>query len=95
MIYYTIYVKNLQNGSGYIDIALADDQLMKDFTQYLDVNIKSNRTYAMTAPPDSQGKPVVSQGTFAINLSDVSAISVLRPDSKPAVLPPSTHHPTI
>jgi len=93
MIYYTIYVKNLQNGSGYIDIALADDQLMKDFTQYLDVGIKSNRTYSMTAPPDSQGKPVVSQGIFAINLSEVAAITTLKPDSKPAVLPPSTHRP--
>ena len=89
MIYYTIYVKNLHNGTGYIDVALADDQLFKDYMQLLDVNVKPCRTYEMAAPPDSQGKPVAPNGKFMINLSEVSAISTVTADSKPAVLAPS------
>ncbi len=93
MIYYTIYVRNLHNDTGYIDVSLMDDQLLKDFMQYLDVGIKPNRTYAMTAPPDAHGKPVLSAGTFAINLTEVAAISIMRPDSVPATLPPSESLP--
>jgi len=89
MIYYTIYVKNLHNGTGYIDVALNDDQLLKDFTQFLDCSIKADRTYPITAPPGTQGRPVESAGRFAINLSEVVAITIMRPDSTPVSLPPS------
>ena len=30
MIYYTICLKRLNNGMGYVDIALHDDRLLKD-----------------------------------------------------------------
>lgn len=93
MIYYAIYVKNLHNGTGYIDVALADDQLLKDFKQFLDCNIKPDRSYAVTAPPDAHGKPVQSTGTFVINLAEVIAISIMKPDSTPVTLPPSEDLP--
>jgi hypothetical protein len=89
MIYYTIYVKNLSNDTGYIDVALTDDQLLKDFLQYLDCNIKSCRSYTMTAPSGAEGRPVQTTGTFAINLSEVVAINIMKPDSTPVTLPPS------
>ena len=78
MIYYTIFVKGLNNSTGYIDVALADDQLMKDFMQYLDVGIKPQRVYTVTTPPKAAGKPTAATGVFAINLSDVTAMSAMR-----------------
>jgi hypothetical protein len=79
MIYYTVFVKGLNNSTGYIDVALADDQLLKDFLQYLDVGIKPHRSYAVTAPPKALGKQATSStGVFVINLSDVTAITALR-----------------
>lgn len=78
MIYYTVFVKGLNNSTGYIDVALADDQLLKDFLQYLDVGIKPHRSYAVTAPPKAQGKLIATTGVFVINLSDVTAITALR-----------------
>jgi hypothetical protein len=79
MIYYTVFVKGLNNSTGYIDVALADDQLLKDFLQYLDVGIKPHRSYAVTSPPKA-GSPgrTVAAGVFVINLSDVTAITALR-----------------
>jgi len=93
MIYYTIYVKNLHNDTGYIDLALDDDQLLKDFKQYLDCNIKPDRSYTITAPPGAEGKPVQSAGAFVINLAEVTAISIMKPDSIPVALPPSEASP--
>jgi len=78
MIYYTVFVKGLNNSTGYIDVALADDQLLKDFLQYLDVGIKPHRSYAVTAPPRAQGKATSTTGVFVINLSDVTAITAMR-----------------
>ncbi|HXI53148.1 MAG TPA: hypothetical protein VNH84_16645 [Candidatus Saccharimonadales bacterium] len=78
MIYYTVFVKGLNNSTGYIDVALADDQLLKDFLQYLDVGIKPHRSYAVTAPPKAQGKQISTTGVFVINLSDVTAITAMR-----------------
>jgi hypothetical protein len=89
MIYYTIYMKNLHTDTGYIDVALADDQLLKDFKQYLDCGVKPDRSYVITAPPDARGKPVQSTGTFVINLAEVIAVSIMKPDSVPITLPPS------
>ena len=89
MIYYAIYVKNLHNGTGYIDVALTDDQLLKDFKQFLDCNIKPDRSYAVTAPPGANGKSVQSTGTFVINLAEVIAINIMKPDSTAVMLPPS------
>jgi len=79
MIYYTIFVKGLNNSTGYIDVALADDQLLKDYLQYLDIGIKPHRTYVVSAPPKVQGKPMPTTGIFAINLSDVTAVTALQP----------------
>ena len=91
MIYYTIYVKGLHNGSGYIDVALDSDQLLKDFLQYLDIGIKPHRTYLITAAPKAEHKAASATGVFAINLSDITAITTLKsiscpgPTPKPAV----------
>ena len=79
MIYYTIFVKGLNNSTGYIDVALADDQLLKDFLQYLDIGIKTHRTYVVTEPPKAEGKVMASTGLFIINLLDVTAITALKP----------------
>lgn len=78
MIYYTIYVKGLSNGTGYIDVALNDDQLLKDYLQYLDIGIKPHRTYVITAAPKADQRPMASTGVFCINLSDITAITALR-----------------
>ena len=79
MIYYTIYLKSLANGSGYIDVALADDQLFKDYMQYLDIGIKPVKHYVVTMPPKAHGKPVASTGLFSINLSEIAAITTVKP----------------
>ena len=93
MLYYTIYVKGLNNDTGYVDVALPDDQLLKDFVQMLDVNVKPVRTYPMAAPSVEREKPVAEAGKFVINLSDVTAITVTTPDSKPVTLPPGNPAP--
>ena len=76
MLYYTIYVKSLHNGTGYIDVALEDDQLMKDFMQYLDIGVRSHRSYLLTNPAGTLGEP----GQFAINVAEVLAITTAAPN---------------
>ncbi len=76
--YYTIYLKGLANGTGYIDIALSDDQLFKDYLQYLDVGIKPVRTYVVTMPPKGDGKGGNDAGSFSINFSEVIAITTVK-----------------
>ena len=88
MIYYTVYVKNLNNGTGYINVSLADDQLFKDYMQMLDVNVKPCRTYDLAAPSDAPGKPGDACGRFMINLSEVTAMSIGAAAAKSAALPP-------
>ena len=68
MVYFTIYLKNLNNGTGYVDTALADDQLMRDYLQFLDINVKAHRAYAVVDGA-SNDAPV---GVFAVNLADVA-----------------------
>ena len=82
MLYYTIYVKGLNNGTGYIDVALADDQLLKDYINYLDVGLRPVRSYVLTTPAKSQGKPVASTGVFVVNLADVTGITVIAQTSQ-------------
>ncbi len=79
MLYYTIYVKGLNNGTGYIDVALADDQLLKDYITVLDVGLRPVRSYVVTTPAKTQGKPVASTGVFVLNLADVTGITVIAP----------------
>jgi len=81
MVYFTVYLKNLNNGTGYVDTALADDQLMRDFLQYLDIGVKAHRAYAVVDAAASD-QPV---GVFAVNLADVAAITatVPRQDNQP------------
>lgn len=75
MIYYTIYVRNLQNGTGYIDVSLEDDQLMKDFQTFLDVGLRSHKVYKVATPA---GTPRAG-GVFSINVSEVVAIMTVPP----------------
>ena len=77
MIYYTIYLKNLFNGTGYIDVALENDLLLKDYVQFLDIGMKPRRTYNIANPPSVRGKP----GEFVINLSEIAAITTTNPPS--------------
>jgi len=75
MIYYTIYVKNLSNGTGYIDVALEDDQLLKDYLQFLDIGMKAHRTYKVVNAAGAKG----ASGLFTLNLAEVSAITTIKP----------------
>ena len=80
MIYYTIYVKNLSNGTGYIDVALPDDKLMKDYLQFLDLGLRPHHSYPMAQPAGSRE----GAGTFAINMSDIMAITtIMSPPKRP------------
>ena len=81
MVYYTIFVKNLHNGTGYIDVSLENDQLMKDFQQFLDVNIRSHKSYKLASPNQADGP-----GSFAINLTDVIAITIVPPRTRQATV---------
>lgn len=81
MVYFTIYLKNLNNSTGYVDTALADDQLMRDYLQFLDIGVKAHRAYAVV-DGSAHATPV---GIFAVNLSDVAAISATVPQSEPAL----------
>jgi hypothetical protein len=81
MVYFTVYLKNLNNGTGYVDTALMDDQLMRDYLQFLDIGVKAHRAYAVV-DPGANNTPV---GIFAVNLADVAAITVTVPrqDTQP------------
>jgi len=79
MLYYTIFVKGLNNGTGYIDVALQDDQLLRDYLQYLDVGIKAHRTYVLASPPKAGSKVAGATGVFTLDLTTVSAVTVLKP----------------
>ena len=87
MVYFTVYLKNLNNGTGYVDTALADDQLMRDFLQFLDLGIKAHRAYAVVDGAASDA-PV---GIFAVNLADVAAITATAPQQggQPVFSPPA------
>jgi hypothetical protein len=75
MIYYTIYLKQLNNDTGYIDVGLEDDQLFKDFITYLDIGMKSHRTYRLSSPAAAEGQA----GLFIIDLSCIAAITTAPP----------------
>ncbi len=87
MVYFTVYLKNLNNSTGYVDTALADDQLMRDYLQFLDIGVKAHRAYAVVDGAANDA-PV---GVFAVNLADVAAITatVPRQDSQPELFPAS------
>lgn len=80
MLYYTIYVKDLHNGTGYIDVGLEDDQLFKDFQQYLDIGLRPHRAYSVANPADKAG----TAGLFAINMAEVAAMVAVPPKTQPA-----------
>ena len=76
MLYYTIYVKGLNNQTGYIDVALADDLLLKDYQIFLDIGLKAHKPYQIGSVAGSTtGKP----GQFIIDLSCIAAITVNPP----------------
>jgi hypothetical protein len=76
MIYYTIYVKRLNNGMGYIDVALEDDQLLKDFEQYLDIGVRPHRSYRLAPMPGTTD----GNGLFTLDMSEVTAITTIFKD---------------
>lgn len=76
MIYYTIYVKRLNNGMGYIDVGLEDDQLLKDFEQYLDIGVRPHRSYRLAPTPGTQD----AGGLFTIDMSEITAITSISKD---------------
>jgi len=76
MIYYTIYVKGIHNQTGYIDIALEDDQLMKDYLSYLDIGIKPHKPYPVSNLGGSRGKT----SSFAIDIESITAITINIPE---------------
>jgi hypothetical protein len=77
MIYYTIYLKQLNNDTGYIDVGLEDDLLFKDFLTYLDIGMKSHHAYRLANPATPEGQA----GLFAIDLSTIAAITTAPPVS--------------
>lgn len=77
MVYYTVYLKQLSNDTGYIDVGLIDDQLMKDYLTYLDIGMKSHRTYRLANPANPEG----DGGLFAIDLTSIAAITLSPPVS--------------
>ena len=75
MIYYTIYVKGLNNQTGHIDVALEDDQLQKDYLMFLDIGLKAHVPYSIANPAGSRGK----NGHFVIDLACIAAITMNHP----------------
>jgi hypothetical protein len=76
MLYYTIYVKGLNNQTGYIDVALEDDQLLRDYLIYLDINLKAHKPYEIATVAAGKGK---GGGQFLIDLACIAAISINQP----------------
>jgi hypothetical protein len=76
MIYYTIYVKRLNNGMGYIDVALEDDQFLKDFEQYLDIGVRPHRSYRLAPTPGTTD----AGGLFTIDMSEITAVTSIYKD---------------
>ena len=72
MLYYTIYVKGLNNQTGYIDVALEDDQLIKDYLIFLDINLKAHKSYPIATVSGGKGKT----GQFIIDLACIAAITL-------------------
>jgi len=52
---------------------LEDDQLLKDYLQFLDIGVRPHRTYAIANAPAMRGK----KGQFSVNLTEVSAITIM------------------
>jgi hypothetical protein len=73
MLYYTIYVKGLNNQTGYIDVALDDDQLMKDYMIFLDIGLKAHKPYPIA---NVAGSRAGKAGQFIIDLACVAAITL-------------------
>ena len=71
MVYYTIYMKGLFNATGFIDVGLEDDTLLKDYLSYLDIGMKSHKTYRIAGNATTQGQA----GLFAVNLAEIAAIT--------------------
>lgn len=79
MIYYTIYLKGLHNSTGYLDVALESDELLKDYQNYLDMGIKSHKTYPI-ADPGKRGAMIETKASrFVVNLSEIMAITIIHP----------------
>jgi hypothetical protein len=57
MVYFTVYLNNLNNGTGYVDTALADDQLVRDFLQFLDIGVKAHKATLSWTPPTTTPHP--------------------------------------
>jgi len=72
MVFYTIYLKDLKNDTGYVDIALESDQLYRDYLQFLEVRVVPVRSYKVPDPAN----PGAESGQFALNLAEVTAMTI-------------------
>lgn len=79
MIYYTIYLKGLHNSTGYVDVALESDDLLKDYQNFLDMGIKAHKAYPIADPGNPEARSEPPAGKFVVNLSDIMAITVVPP----------------
>ena len=71
MLYYTIYVKGLNNQTGYIDVALENDQLIKDYLIFLDIGLKAHKPYQIATVGGKE-----KTGQFMIDLACIAAITL-------------------
>jgi hypothetical protein len=72
MVFHTIYLKDLKNDAGYMDVVLENDQLFRNFMQFLEVRIVPVRANRLADPAN----PGAHAGKFAINFADVSAMTI-------------------
>ena len=86
MIYYTIYLKGLHNSTGYLDVALESDELLKDYQNYLDMGIKTHKSYPIVDPGKRGAMIEANASRFVVNLTEIMAITVIHP--APTELPP-------
>ena len=79
MIYFTIYLKGLHTSTGYVDVALENDDLLKDYQNYLDMGIKTHKSYPI-ADPGKRGAMIEAKASrFVVNLTEIMAITVIHP----------------
>ena len=79
MIYFTIYLKGLHTSTGYVDVALENDDLLKDYQNYLDMGIKTHKSYPI-ADPGKRGAMIEAKASrFIVNLTEIMAITIIHP----------------
>ncbi len=72
MVFYTIYLQELKSDAGYMDVVLENDQLFRDYLQFLEVRVVPVRAYRLADPAN----PSASAGELAINFAEISAMTI-------------------